>query len=66
MRALGLQSVTLYEMCTAAIRASSHSSLEGVQKINDLLETIHEGSNIEVGIMSEAEYLGEREECSYI
>ena len=36
MRALGLQSVTPYEMCTAAIRASSPSSLEGVQKINDL------------------------------
>ena len=36
MRALGLQSVTTYEMCTPAIRASSPSSLEGVQKINDL------------------------------
>ena len=36
MIALGLQSVTPYEMCTAAIRASSPSSLEGVQKINDL------------------------------
>ena len=29
MQALGLQSVTPYEMCTAVIRESSPSSLEG-------------------------------------
>ena len=33
---IGVSTITPYEMCTAAIRATSTTSLEGVQKINGL------------------------------
>ena len=33
---IGVSTITPYEMCTVAIRATSTTSLEGVQKINGL------------------------------